>query len=67
MVVVRPGDRGRWIAEIALRLDGPGVAEVAGRVHPLDERMPLDVETYRWVMGIEDQIKAMVRESMIRR
>jgi 2',3'-cyclic-nucleotide 2'-phosphodiesterase (5'-nucleotidase family) len=67
MVVVRPGDRGRWIAEIALRLDGSGVGEVAGRAHPLDEQMPLDVETYRWVAGVEDQIKVLVRESMLRK
>lgn len=63
-VLVRPGDRGRYVAEVVLRLDPHGVAEVAGRVHGLDPDLPASVELGRWVARIGDQVDAARRAAL---
>jgi len=63
-VLVRPGDRGRYVAEVLLRLDAHGIAEVAGRVHGLEPELPGDPEVGRWVARVTDQVEAARRAAL---
>ncbi len=64
-VYVHPGDRGRYLAEVVLRMDAAGLAEVAGRTHGLLESFPQDVAVYRWVREIEARRAAAHRRELL--
>jgi hypothetical protein len=63
-VVVRPGSRGRWVAEVRLELGSQGVEAVSGAVMGLGRDHPEDLEVGRWVAGVQSEVEAARREAL---
>lgn len=64
-VLVRPGDRGRYVADVALYMDAHGLARVAGHTEGIERRDSIDTDVGRWVQRTLDDVAAARRRAML--